>query len=129
MFGNFYRPVVTNGTGQTLAIGAVTVRANRVRRATNGQEEYEGSAATIFSNTATIAAAASDQPSFINNDSPKWEGGAIEFAVTAPASSNGDVVLRLQRSVDGTTADTEQLVELARLNFTTSGTKRVTVYV
>jgi hypothetical protein len=67
----------------------------------------------------------------IDNSTSKWVGATIEFTVIAPASSNGDVVLYIDRSLDdGTTFPDNGLGQvIAVLNFTTSGTKRRTIHI
>lgn len=123
-----YRFKVQNRTGQTITQdNGVTVKARRVKLDSSGALSFEGSEATVLdngttdiSNNAYLAGTAQD------NSTDKWLGGDFEFTVTAPASSNGDVLLFFERSTDGgTDFDDDGLGKLiTSLNFTTSGTKR-----
>ncbi len=123
-----YRFKVLNSTGQTIATDSIFVRARRVKFDSAGALSYEGSEATVFSYASTLATATYQAGTTQDNTTNKWLGGDFEFTVTAPASSAGDVVLYFERSTDGgTDFDDDGLGEVvAVLNFTTSGTKRVT---
>jgi hypothetical protein len=125
---HYYRFKVYNDLGQTISTGNVTVKARRVNFDTDGGLVFEGSEATVLSNGSGLADNTYLAGTTQNNSSLKWVGGTFVFSVVAPASSDGDVFLYLERSTDaGTTWDTDGLGQaVAALNFTTSGTKVLT---
>jgi hypothetical protein len=123
-----YRFQVLNGTGQTLATSAVTVKAVRWKFNTDGTVNYESSAATTVSNSGSTIT----NGSYFNGTTQDntaggtgWLGGEFTMTVTAPTSSAGDVTLYLQVSYDGgTTWDTNGLgMPVCSINFAASGTK------
>jgi hypothetical protein len=120
-----YRFTVLNGTGQTLAAGAVKVKARRWKFTSAGALSYEGSETSIYSNAGTITNGSYDSSSSVDNSSNLFVGGDFYFEVTAPASSSGEVTLYYERSTDGgTTWATSGLGTIVSvLNFTTAGTK------
>lgn len=123
-----YRVKVYNQTGQTISANNIKVFGRRYKVASDGSITFEASEATLLdngsglNNNTYLAGPAQD------NSSDKWVGGDFTFKVTAPASSNGPVTLFFERSTDsGTTWDDDGLgLPVARLDFTTSGTKVVT---
>lgn len=124
--GHAYRFVVENKTGQTLAANAVKVYGRRWKFATDGALTLEAGEATLMDNGSTIGTGAFASGTTVDNSTDKYLGGDFIFSVTAPASSNGDVVLYLQRSTDGGTRwpdDANYAKRVQILNFTTSGTK------
>ena len=143
-----YRFAVQNITGQTIDASGVIVHMRRWKRSSDGSITFEATEATVLENPSILAAATLvEMPSAKpgngaslqlvtggyfdgtaqDNSTDKWEGGTVEFAVTAPASSNGPVTLLFKRSTDGTDFDDDSMaLEIDRLTFTTSGTKRLT---
>ena len=127
MLGPTYRFTIYNSTGQTLAANAVTIKPRRWKYGTDGSLTDEASGtAEILAQTATVVNAAYKVGTTQVNTTDKYIGGFFEITVTAPASSNGDVTVYCERSVDaGTTfPDNGQGVWVKGFNFTTSGTKR-----
>lgn len=129
--GLTYRVVIQNTTGQTISANNVTVKQRAWKFGTDGSITFEGSAQTIYSNGSTQATATYVNGTTQDNSTNKWIGATLEFTVTAPASSNGDVVLWLDRSVDGGTtwSDNGLGQVIGILNFTTSGTKRRVIHI
>jgi hypothetical protein len=123
-----YRFKVYNQLGQTISAGNVTCKGLRYKIGSDGAIAYESSEATLLSNAGTLATATYLAGTSQDNSSDKWVGGDFTFKVIAPASSSGAVTLFLERSSDGgTTWDDDGLgIPVARLDFTTSGTKVVT---
>ena len=123
-----YRFKVLNALGQTISAGNITVKCIRFNIDSTGAVVYEGSEATVLSNAGTLATATYLAGTAQDNSTTKWLGGDFTFKVVAPASSSGPVTLFLERSSDGgTTFDDDGLgIPVARLDFTTSGTKVVT---
>lgn len=123
-----YRFKVFNGLGQTITTGNVTVLARRHKLDAIGALSFEGSETSVLSNGSGLTNGSYLAGTTQDNSSNKYMGGDFEFSVTAPASSNGDVVLYFERSTDGgTDFDTDGLGDVvASLNFTTSGTKKKT---
>ena len=123
-----YRFKVLNALGQTISAGNVTVKGKRFKIASDGSISYEGSEASLLSNAGTLATATYLASSAIDNTSDKYVGGDFTFKVVAPASSSGPVTLYFERSTDGGTTwdDDGNGIPVARLDFTTSGTKVVT---
>ena len=127
MLGPTYRFTIQNTTGQTLAANAVTVKPRRWKYGTDGSLTDEASGvADVLAQTATLASAAFKAGTTQDNLTNKYIGGFFEFTATAPATSNGNVDLYCERSVDGgaTWPDNGLGVLVASLNFTTAGTKR-----
>ena len=125
MLPKTYRFQIMNETGQTLADGAVTIKAVRYKFTSGGAVSYEGSEGTAFSTAGTTADDAYLNGTTQDNSANLYVGGHFELTVTAPASAAGNVTCFLQRSMDGgTTFDGDGLGEIvAAINFTTSGTK------
>jgi hypothetical protein len=125
-----YRFKVYNKTGQTIASGGnANVYSKRVKFDSSGALTFEGSEAIVLVNTgSSISDSAYFAGTTQDNTTDKYIGGHFTFKVTAPASSSGDVTLFFERSTDGgTTWDDDGLGEpVATINFTTSGTKKVT---
>ena len=130
MLGRTYRFQILNSTGQTLAASVNTITARREKRGSDGSLTFESSETTVFSNGSTQATGTYANGSTIDNSTDEWEGGAFTVSITAPASSSGDVVVRLQRSTDaGTTWPDDGTGTIVRvINFTTSGTKKRNFY-
>lgn len=127
MLGPTYRFQVLNSTGQTIAVAGISVRVRRFKYGTDGSATFESSQATAISTGGTTANGAYATSSTIDNTTDKYLGGSAEFTVVAPTSASGNVTLYLQRSVDGGTTwgDDGLGVQVATLNFTASGTKRI----
>ena len=128
MLGNSYRFATVNNTGQTLAIGAVAVKARRWNwgNPATGVRTWETTAASVYSNSATIATGTGDKSAAVANGTSAFVGGTFSISVIAPASSSGTVSLYLQNSPDGTTFDdstTNFGTLLAVFNFTGTGTQ------
>ena len=123
--GATYRFTVLNDTGQTIAGSSILLFARRVKLDSSGALVIETAEATILSSGATLAQAAYLSGTTQDNTTLRWQGGDFHFKVTAPASSDGNVILFFERSTDGgSTWDTNGLGQIvAVLNFTTSGTK------
>jgi hypothetical protein len=123
-----YRFTVKNETGQTIAANSIFVYARRWNRNSVGKKNFESSEATIVSSGSTLATGSFLNGTTQDNSTLKWDSGAFQFTITAPASSNGNVVCTLQRSTDGgTDFDTDGLADIvAILNFTATGTKTKT---
>jgi hypothetical protein len=120
-----YRFTVRNETGQTLAANAVKVQARRWKFASDGALSYEANETEVLNNGSTIATAAYASSSAVDNSADLFIGGDFELEVTAPASSNGDVILYYEPATDGGTqfATNGLGAIVAVLNFITSGTK------
>lgn len=124
--GATYRFAVENKTGQTLAANSVKVYGKRWKFATDGTLTLEVSEATLMDNGSTIANATFAAGSSVDNTTDKYLGGEFIFSVTVPTSSNGDVVLYIQRSTDGGTRwpdNANYARRVSILNFTAAGTK------
>lgn len=124
-----YRFQVLNSTGQTITQNSgILVKALRQKLSSTGAMSFESSATTILDNAATdVTTGSVFSGSTVDNSSDGYMGGEFEYTVVAPASSNGDVTLYLQSSVDGgTTWPDDSLGRdfVAVLNFTTNATKR-----
>ena len=121
-----YRFTVKNETGQTIATSSIFVRARRVKMDAAGALTFEGSEDTVTTSGSTLANNAYLTGTTQDNSTNVWLGGDFEFTVTAPASSNGNVLCYLEGSTDGGTdwPDNGLGQIVAILNFTTSGTKR-----
>ncbi len=126
MLAPHYRLTLLNSTGQTLAANVSSVKGLRYKW-TNGTKEYESSEATLLDINSTVTTGTYFNGTSIDNTTTKWDGGHLTATIVAPASSNGDVVIFYETSSDGGTTwpDAGQGVPIARVNFTTSGTKRV----
>jgi hypothetical protein len=122
-----YRWQVLNSTGQTLATSAVVVKFKPGKYLPTGALSLAAVATEYTNSGSTITNGSYGTGGTIDNSANLYLGGMVEFTVTAPASSNGDVILYLQRSVDGGTTweDSGLGIPVAVLNFTTSGTKRI----
>jgi hypothetical protein len=135
--GPDFRFTVLNSTGQTIAASGVVVRYKAWRYANDASVQFDSSVVTpitlgsIPASPGTLINNSYMSSDAIDNSTSKWVGATIEFTVTAPASSNGDVVLYIDRSLDdGTTFPDNGLGQvIAVLNFTTSGTKRRTIHI
>jgi len=128
MLPHNYRFTVQNACGQTIAISGAMVKMRRWKRASDGSVSFESSEALVLENTGTLATATFLDGTVQDNSSLKWEGGTVCFEVTAPASASGPVVLLFKRSCDGGTDfdDDMHAIEVERLYFSTSGSKRLT---
>lgn len=128
--GATYRFAIENKTGQTLAANAVTIKPRRWKYSTDGSITDEASGvADVLAQGATVANAAFAVGTTQDNTTNKYIGGFFEITVIAPASSSGDVIIYIQRSVDGgTTWPDNALGSFADgINFTAAGTKRKTL--
>ncbi|MEM4413035.1 MAG: hypothetical protein QXD59_02035 [Candidatus Caldarchaeum sp.] len=128
MLAHRYRFTVKNETGQTIAANSIFVYARRYKFDQNGAKVDESSEATVLTNSSTLANGAFLSGSTQDNTSALWLGGYFAFVVTAPASSNGNVILYYDATTDN--ADNRYPssglgVVVAVLNFTASGTKQV----
>ncbi|MFQ5641450.1 MAG: hypothetical protein ACE5IR_26030 [bacterium] len=100
----YYRFVIENKTGVTIAIGEIDLLINRSRTGpTDAGIVYEGSAVAltnagaISNNTFGVIGAVQD------NGTDKWRDGAGHFKSNiAAATPSGDVVLYMQESTDNT---------------------------
>jgi hypothetical protein len=124
MLGPTYRFLVKNATGQTLASGAVTIKAIREKFASDGSLTLEGTEATVFSLGSTLATGAFAVGTTQDNTTNKYLGGTFTYTITAPASAAGDVTIWLQHSTNGGTnfPDNGKGIQVASETFTTSGT-------
>lgn len=119
-----YRFTALNSLGQTIAIAGILVTAIRKKFDSNGALSFESSEATVLTNAGTLATATYLEGSWIDNSTDKYLGGEFLLTVVAPASASGDVILYFDISTDGTDEpDNGKGRRVARLNFTTSGTK------
>lgn len=137
MLGPSFRFVIENRTGQTFTVqSAIKVRFRPWKFDPNGQITWNNS--FIMSISSGILPSASNANianlGFLgsytyDNIVDKWVGATIEMDITAPASSNGDVILYLDRSIDGgfQYSDNGLSQILGSLNFTSSGTKKLTI--
>lgn len=123
-----YRFLTLNNTGQTVSANNIKVNARRVKFNSNGSLLYEGAESGVYTNVASMVNGVYNSGITQDNTGSGWLGGDFEFTVTAPASSNGNVDLYLQRSTDGGTdwGDPDLADLVSSLNFTTSGTKQKT---
>lgn len=134
--GPDFRFSIYNGTGQTIAGGGIVVRYKGWKYANDASVVFDGSIITAINlgttpaSPATLTNVTYLNSAAIDNSVAKLIGATIEFTVSAPASSNGDVILYIERSLDdGTTFPDNGLGQVvAVLNFTTSGTKRRIVH-
>lgn len=137
MLGPSFRFVIENRTGQTFTIqSAIKVRFRPWKFDSNGQVLWNNSFIMGISSGVLPSAANANLTnlSFLgsytfDNIVDKWVGATIEMDITAPASSNGDVILYLDRSVDGgfQYSDNGLSQIIGSLNFTSSGTKKLTI--
>ena len=127
MLGPTYRFTAYNGTGQTLAIGAITVKPRRWKYGTDGSLTDEATgAADVLAQSATLANGAYKTGTTIDNTTNKYIGGFWEITVTAPTSASGTVKIYCERSVDGGTTwpDNGSGAWIKSFAFTAAGTKR-----
>ena len=132
MLAPTYRFTILNSTGQTLAANAVTIKPRRWKFASDGSTTQEASGtADVLAQSATVVTGAYRNGTTQNNTVDKYIAGHFEVTVTAPVSSNGDVHIYLDTSVDGGTTwpDNGLGQWVGTLSFTTSGTKRRTIEV
>lgn len=130
MLGQTYRFTAYNGTGQTLAANAITIKPRRWKYGTDGSLTDEASGtADVLAQTATLANTSYKTGNTQDNTTLKYIGGFFEITITAPTSSNGDVIIYRENSVDGGTTwpDNGGGEWLMTKNFTAAGTKRDTV--
>ncbi len=137
MLGPSFRFVIENRTGQTFTVqSAIKVRFRPWKFDSNGQVLWNNSFIMGISSGILPSAANANLTnlSFLgsytfDNIVDKWVGATIEMDITAPASSNGDVILYLDRSVDGgfQYSDNGLSQIIGSLNFTSSGTKKLTI--
>jgi len=122
-----YKFTAQNACGQTIAISGVIAHMRRWKRSSDGSITFESAEATVLENTGTLAHGAYLDGTAQDNSTDKWEGGTVEFTVTAPTSANGVVTLLFKRSTDGTDFDDDATaIEIERLSFTAAGIKRLT---
>ncbi len=135
--GPDFRFTVYNSTGQTIAAGGILVRYKGWKYANDASVSFESSITTAV-NLSTVPASPSTltnttymSSAAIDNSVTKLIGATIEFTVTAPASSNGDVILYIDRSLDdGATFPDNGLGQVVCvLNFTSAGTKRRIIHI
>lgn len=137
ILGPTFRLLVENRTGQTIsAANGIVVKYKGWKFASEGSIVFD-SAFTPIIVLGSLPVSASTSLANLNflgsdlkdNLVPKLVGSTIEFTVTAPASSNGNVILYLDRSIDGgsTWPDLGLGQVIGFLNFTAAGTKRVTI--
>jgi hypothetical protein len=120
----YWRLQAVNNTGQTLASLGITVKFQGGKYNSSGVLVL-GSEGVVLTNGGTLANGAYLIGSTVDNRTDLFTGGTIEFTVTAPASSNGDVILYLQRSLDNIGWEDNGLgIAIASLNFTGAATKR-----
>jgi hypothetical protein len=137
ILGPTYRFVVENRTGQTIsAANGIMVEYKGWKFASDGSIVFNSSftpaivlSSLPVSNSTSLTNLSYLFSDIIDNLAVKLIGLTIEFTVTVPASSNGNVILYLERSVDGgsTWPDAGLGQPIGFLNFTTSGTKRTTI--
>ena len=130
MLGPTYRFTAYNATGQTLAANAVTIKPRRWKYASDGSLTDEASgAADTLAQTSTLANAAYKTGTTQDNTTNKYLGGFFEITITTPASSNGDVSIYCERSVDGGTTwpDNGRGELVTTINFVGVATKRDTI--
>lgn len=125
MLAKTYRFRVGNTTGETLAIGAVTIKGIRNKFNSQATISYESSEADLYSNSGTIADAAFEPGDTIDNSSDLYLGGHFELTATVPGTPTGNVTVYIERSTDGgTTWDTAGLGDIAEvINFTSATTQ------
>jgi hypothetical protein len=125
MLARNYRFTAYNACGQTVAIAGVVVKGLRNKRDSSGAIVYEGSEATVLSNSGTLANAAYVSSSSIDNSTDLYEGGDFMLSFTAPTSASGDLTIYYEAATDGgTTFATNGLgVPVCTVTVTTSGLK------
>jgi hypothetical protein len=79
----------------------VIIRGRRVKFDSTGQQTFEASDATVYSNAAAIANAAYEGGTEQDNSTAKWLGGDFSVVLNAPASSNGRISIYYQRKING----------------------------
>lgn len=137
MLGPYFRFVIENRTGQTFTVqSAIKVRFKPWKFDSNGQVVWNNSFITAISSGIIPSSGNANVNNLgflgsytYENIVDKWVGATIEIDITAPVSSNGDVILYLDRSVDGGIffSDNGLSQNLGSLNFTASGTKKLTI--
>jgi hypothetical protein len=137
MLGPYFRFVIENRTGQTFTVqSAIKVRFKPWKFDSNGQVTWNNSFVMAISNGILPSSSNANVSNLgflgsytFENIVDKWVGATIEMDITAPASSNGDVILYLDRSIDGGIifSDNGLSQNLGSLNFTASGTKKLTI--
>jgi len=138
ILGPTYRFAVENRTGQTInTAGAIVLRIKQWKISSSGGITFESSFSTILNLSFVPLGGATSVPNLsythsniIDNLVNLHIGAEVELTVTAPASSNGNVILYLERSVDGgaTWTDFGLGQILGDILFTTAGTKRLVIH-
>ena len=138
ILGPTYRFAVENRTGQTISTaGGVVLRIRPWKISSAGEIFFDSSFSTILNLSFVPLGGATSvgnlgylYSNIIDNLANAYIGAEVELTVTAPASSNGNVILYLERSVDGgatwTDAGLGQI--LGDILFTTAGTKRLVIH-
>lgn len=127
MLGPTYRFTGYNSTSQVLPANAITIKPRRWKYGADGSLTDEATGAVdVLAQTATLANAAYKPGTTIDNTVTKHIGGFFEITATAPASSNGNIDVYCERSVDGGTTwpDNGRGEWIATFKFNTAGTKR-----
>jgi hypothetical protein len=104
--GRNYRFTVLNSCGQTLASGAIVIKARRWYFDSSGVQTWEGSEATLDTSGSTLATGSYFNGTAQDNTAPTrpYLGGTFKISITAPTSANGPITVWLQRSTDGGTS-------------------------
>jgi hypothetical protein len=106
ILGPAFRLVIENRTGQTIsAASAIQIKIRQWKFDTSGQITFQSSPTVIlnlgftpFDNPTTVANLGFLASNVVENYVDKYIGAEIELTVSAPASSNGNVILYLDRS-------------------------------
>lgn len=124
-----YRFTAYNGTGVSIAAGAVKVYARRRRiAATDGQLFHETTEAVVYTNAGAIAHTAQEVGATISNATDKWLSGDFVFEITITGAPTGDAFLYLERSTDagGTHwGETAFAAVVGKLTLTAASTRRM----
>jgi hypothetical protein len=137
ILGPAFRLVIENRTGQTIsAASAIQIKIRQWKFDTSGQITFQSSPTVIlnlgftpFDNPTTVANLGFLASNVVENYVDKYIGAEIELTVSAPASSNGNVILYLDRSIDSATFSDVSLAQvLGDISFTTTATKRLVVH-
>ena len=124
-----YRFTIYNSTGVSIATAGAKVYARRRKIASaDGQLSFESAETTAYSNAGSVATASYDVGATISNATDKYLSGDFVFEVVTTGSPLGDVYLHLERATDGGSThwpDAGLSAVVAKLGFTTAGTKRI----
>lgn len=109
ILGPTYRFSVENRTGQTISTAnGIVVKYKNWKFNSDGSIVFDTNFTPAIvlnflpvGNSSSLSNLGFLYSNYIDNFSPKHIGSTIEFTVVAPASSNGNVILYLERSVDG----------------------------